>query len=50
MADQTSTIPKDWKMTTLGEVINIQPGFAFKSQDFETKYVFHLLFTDDLQN
>jgi len=34
MADQTTTIPKGWKMTTLGEVVDIQPGFAFKSDDF----------------
>jgi type I restriction enzyme S subunit len=34
MTDQNSTIPKDWKMTTLGEVADVQNGYAFKSDDF----------------
>ena len=44
MADQTTTIstnakatadrPKGWKMTTLGEVADVQNGYAFRSDEF----------------
>lgn len=34
MADQTTTIPKGWRMTTIGEVADVQNGYAFKSDDF----------------
>jgi type I restriction enzyme, S subunit len=27
----------EWKETRLGEIINVQNGYAFKSEDFETK-------------
>jgi len=33
MADQTTTIPKGWKMTTLGEVAEFQRGFDLPTQD-----------------
>jgi len=59
MADQTSTIPKGsdfakatpdtWKMTTLGEVVDIQSGFAFKSQDFESKKGFPVVKIKNIQ-
>lgn len=34
MADQTTTIPKGWKMMTLGEVADVQNGYAFRSDEF----------------
>lgn len=49
MTDQMSTIPKRWKMTTLGEVVDIQPGFAFKSQDFESKKGFPVVKIKNIQ-
>lgn len=33
MTDQTSTIPKGWKITTLGEVAELQRGFDLPTQD-----------------
>jgi type I restriction enzyme S subunit len=33
MADQTTKIPKGWKMTTLGEVVEFQRGFDLPTQD-----------------
>jgi type I restriction enzyme S subunit len=39
MADQTSTIPKGWKMTTLGEVLSIKNGKS-RPDDGETYPVY----------
>jgi len=33
MSDQTTTIPKGWKMTTLGAVVEFQRGFDLPTQD-----------------
>lgn len=49
MTDQTSAIPKGWKITTLGEVADIQPGFAFKSDDFQTKNGFPVVKIKNIQ-
>ena len=40
MADQTSTIPKGWKMTTLGEVAEVNGSTIDKNFTFdEIEYI-----------
>ena len=40
MTDQTSTIPKGWKMTTLGEVADVNSSTIDKNYTFnEIEYI-----------
>jgi type I restriction enzyme S subunit len=49
MKQQDTTRPSDWVETTLGEVVEIQPGFAFKSKDFETNQGFPVVKIKNIQ-
>ena len=45
----TTHIPEWWRETTLGEVVKIQPGFAFKSWDFSSNSWFSVIKIKNIQ-
>lgn len=46
---ENTNIPTGWVETTLGGVVDIQPGFAFKSQDFSTTNGFPVIKIKNIQ-
>ncbi|HPY08394.1 MAG: restriction endonuclease subunit S [Patescibacteria group bacterium] len=45
MTNQTNTIPKGWKMTTLGEVFHVKHGYAFSGEGITNKENRNILLT-----
>lgn len=49
IATNSALTPSDWVETTLGDVVEIQPGFAFKSQDFSSNKGFPVIKIKNIQ-